>query len=86
MHHKYLHSNGHTVALINCQLHPEYLTCGAAYFMAGLPEQMLLYSLNGEKVCSIVIPEDIRRNPTYTRLLSPLDNIKIDYAKPLGSA
>lgn len=53
--------------------------------MAGLPEYMFLYSLNGNKICSIVVPETVRKNPTYTRLLSPLDDIKIDYAKPLGS-
>ena len=53
--------------------------------MAGLPERMLLYSLNGEKVCLIVVPANVRQNHTYTRLLSPTDDIKIDYAEPLGS-
>ncbi|RAM47948.1 MAG: hypothetical protein C6Y22_30655 [Hapalosiphonaceae cyanobacterium JJU2] len=76
--HKLLHSNGHTITLINCKLHPEYLTCGAAYFVAGLPEYMFLYSLNGDKICSIVVPENIRNNPIYTRLLSLLDDIKLD--------
>jgi hypothetical protein len=84
-HHKYLHSNGHTVALINCKLHPEFITCGAAYFVAGLPERMFLYSLNGDKICSIVVPKSVRQNPTYTRFLSPLDDIKIDYAESLGN-
>jgi hypothetical protein len=62
------------------------LTCGAAYFVAGLPERMLLYSLDGNKICLIVIPKSVRNNPTYTRLLSPLDDIKYYYAEPLGSA
>lgn len=83
--HKYLYSNGHTVALINCKMHPDSITCGAAYMSAGLPKQMTLYSLYGDKVCSIVIPKSIRNNPTYTRLISPLDDIKLDYGKPLGS-
>ena len=83
--HKCLHSNGHTVALINCKLHSDHLVCGAAYFTSGLPVNMPLYSLSGEKVSLIVVPETIRKNPTFTRLLSPQDDIRIEYAKPLGN-
>jgi hypothetical protein len=83
--HKYLCSNGHTVALINCKLHSDHLICGAAYFTSGLPEIMPLYSLSGEKVSLIVVPDAARKSPTFTRLLSPQDDIRIEYAKPLGN-
>jgi hypothetical protein len=46
---------------------------------------MPLYSLSGEKVSLIVVPEAIRKNPTFTRLLSPQDDIRIEYAEPLGN-
>jgi hypothetical protein len=83
--HKYLHSNGHTVVLINCKLYPDHLICGAAYFTSGLPKNMPICSLSGEKICLIVVPETIRKNPTFTRLLSPQDDIRIEYAEPLGN-
>lgn len=89
MYYKYLHSKGHTIALINCKLHPEHLLCGAAYFVSGLPKKMNLYSLNGDKVCSIAVPDAVINNPTYTRLLSPSNDIKIeviDNAESLGKS
>jgi hypothetical protein len=83
--HKCLHSTGYTVALINCDLRSDHLTCGAAYLTSGLPVNMPVYSLSGEKICLIVVPEAIRKNPTFTRLLSPQDDIRIEYAEPLGN-
>lgn len=83
--HKYLHSTGHTVGLINCKLHSNYLICGAAYFTSGLPNNILLYSLSGEKICLIAVPEAIRKAPTFTRLLSEQTDIRIEYAEPLGN-
>jgi hypothetical protein len=83
--HKCLHSNGHTVTLLNCKLHSDHLVCGAAYFTSGLPEIMPVYSLSGGKVSLIVVPETARKSPTFTRLLSPQDDIRIEYAKPLGN-
>jgi hypothetical protein len=46
---------------------------------------MPICSLSGEKICLIVVPETIRKNPTFTRLLSPQDDIRIEYAEPLGN-
>jgi hypothetical protein len=83
--HKCLHSTGYTVALINCDLLSDHLICGAAYFTSGLPVNMPVYSLSGEKICLVVVPEAIRKNPTFTRLLSPQDDIRIEYAEPLGN-
>lgn len=73
------------MSLINCTLHPGHLTCGAAYFVPGLPQSIILISLNGEKVGSITVPEAIRKNSTHTRLLSATNDIRIDYAEPVGN-
>jgi len=82
---KYLYSVGHTVALFNCKLHSDHLICGAAYFVAGLPATIDLLDVQNTKICTIVIPEDIGDKKTYTRLISPDEDIRLDYAKSVGN-
>lgn len=74
---RYLHSKGHTIALINVRREANRLHCGFAYFVAGLTQAMTLY--DGDRlVCRIAVPDEILKCPTYTLKVDPLDEIQLE--------
>lgn len=59
---------------MNVRVHNNRITCGFAYFDAGLPESVVVKS--GNSSYSIRIPDTIQKARTYTLLTSPADAIE----------
>jgi len=74
---RYLHTKGHTIALINVRREANILHCGFAYFTAGLTQAMTLWE-GDRPVCRIAVPDDVLRCPTFTLKVDPLDEIQLE--------
>ncbi len=62
--------------LINCEVDESGVTCGAIYLAPNLPPALPLFSLDGQQVCVLEIPQEYRSSPTPETITNVEDNLR----------